>query len=91
MLIQLNDTRRIVSDDHQYMVQKYKTSISKKTQEETSYWESYLYFGTINLLLKCLPDVMLRESDAQGWASCNEILKSTYRMIETGTREKSDG
>lgn len=87
MLIQLNKDRRITSDEHQYILCKRKKVKDKKRGEEwigvyKDYWEPYLYFPTIKLLLHTVPNQMLRESNANGWAECKKVLEDTYKLID---------
>ena len=86
MIIELSDTRRITSDDYQFMYCKLIKRKDKKTGEIVDYWKPELYYNTVTQLLRAIPTRMLRESDANGWAECKEVLDSTYAMIDRRTK-----
>ena len=75
MEIILSKDRLIRSDKRQYMICKPVTLKGKKE------WQPYMYFTTLELLLRSVPEQMLKESDAKGWAECKAVLTRTYNMI----------
>ena len=86
MEIQLTDTRKITSDKYQYMLCKLVNYTDKETKEKLTKWVPYLYYGNISSLLQAIPDTMLRESHASGWAECREVLTATSNMLSRVTK-----
>ena len=75
MKIQLNKDTLLKSDKRQFMICKKVTIKGEVT------WQPYMFFTTLESALKVLPEKMLKESDAEGWAECKQVLTRTYNMI----------
>ena len=81
MFIQLSDTRAITSDANQFMHCKWTKSKNKKTGVVREYWQPYLYYTSLKTLIRHTPMQVLKESDAEGWNDCKEILEDTRQLI----------
>jgi len=80
MFIQLNEDRAISSDRYQYILNKF-VHTKHNSGEMSSKWEPYLYFATLEGAFKAVPEQLLKESDAIGWAECQRLLSDTRDRI----------
>lgn len=71
MKIQINHDYRITSDKYNYILEK--KHISRKLDES---WRPHSYYGSLSNLVSAYPDVILKESDANGIAEALEVVKN---------------
>lgn len=81
MIIELGNDRAILSDVHQYTLSKSKTRKNKDTGKKEQYWEPYLYFSKLESALNAVPEQLLKESNANGWKECKDVLERTKSLI----------
>jgi len=79
MELLLNKDYKIISDTRQYILCKY--TINKKGEVR---WRYQSYFMSLASALKSVPDTILRESDANGWQECLEVLQDIRNIIKEG-------
>ena len=82
MFIQLNEDRAITSDANQFMLNKSKLRKKENSDGKEQYWEPYLYFGSMRLVLARVPEQLLKEINAKGWSECRDILNRATVVIE---------
>jgi len=75
MEIMLSENRKITSDNHQFELRKLK--IVKGVEV----WEGYLFFPTLQSCFKAVPEQLLKESNANGWKECKNVLLSAQDAI----------
>ena len=92
MFIQLGKDRAIKSDAHQYMLcsmqyVKEKVEDSGKVVTAHNSWTPYKYYTTIQKALESVPEQLLKESNAEGWKACKDVLDATREMIREAIDE----
>ncbi len=75
MEIMLSENRKITSDKRQYELRKLKIVKGKEV------WEGYMFFSSLQSCLKAVPEQMLKESNANGWKECKNILTLAHESI----------
>ena len=76
MILPIDDTHRIVSDPHQWIVQRAEPPAKKR-----SGWENIAYYPTLRTAVEGLGERLLRESEAEGWAEARAEAERLTRVL----------
>ncbi len=76
----LSENRKITSDSNQYELRKLAIIKGKEV------WTGYMFFSSLNRCLKAIPEQLLKESNANGWTECKNVLDITYLIINNALK-----
>ena len=75
MKIMFTEDRRLSSDSHQFTLDK------RRVVKGVDIWTPYAYYGSLRQALRCIPQQLLKESDAEGVMEILRVLRRTEKRL----------